>query len=129
MLNNSSFLKKALLADSVLSFLVGIDLLLFSKAIASFFGLSASWGILAAGVVCLLYGVAIYLTARAEPIPLGIARIAAYGNLIGAFGIAALVFLNVMPLSTAGKWTVALLADGGLVLAIFQHVGLRRVAR
>lgn len=127
--SNSSLLKTALFIDSVVSFISGIALLLFSKAIAGFLGLSASWIVLVVGVIAILYGIEVYLAARAEPVHMGIARFAAYGNLAGALGIAVLVFANLVPFTTAGKWTVALAADAVLVLAIFQHAGLRRLAR
>jgi hypothetical protein len=127
--NNSSLLKNALLIDSVVSFISGVAFLLFSRAIASFLGLSASWIILVVGVVAIVYSIEVYLAARAEPVHLGIARFAAYGNLVGALGIAILIFANLVPLTTAGKWTVAIVADAVLVLAIFQQVGLRRLAR
>jgi hypothetical protein len=126
---NSFLLKNALLVDSVVSFLTGVALLLFSKAIAGFLGLSASWIMPVLGVVAVAYSIEIYLAARAEPVHVGIARFAAYGNLIGALGIAVLVFANLVPFTTAGKWAVAIIADAVLVLAIFQHVGLRRLAR
>ena len=129
MSSNSSLLKNALFVDSVLSFISGAVLLLFSKAIAGFLGLSASWIIPVVGVICLAYGIEIYLAARAEPVKIGIARFAAYGNLAGALGIAVLIFANLVPFTTAGKWTVALAADAVLVLAIFQYVGLRRLAK
>ena len=124
---NSSLLRNALLVDSIVSFLTGVALLLFSKSIASFLGLSAAWIVLVLGVVAIAYSIAIYLAARAEHVHMGIARLAAYGNLIGAFGIAVLIFANLMPLTTAGKWAVAIVADAVLVLAVFPHVGLRRV--
>ncbi len=129
MSNNPSLLKKALLVDSVLSFLVGVDLLLFSKTIAGFLGLSTSWIILVVAVICILYGIEIYLAARAEPIHTGIAKFATYGNLVWVLGSAVLIFANLVPFTTAGKWTIAIIADVVLVLAIFQYVGLRRLAR
>ncbi|HET9913933.1 MAG TPA: hypothetical protein VFQ13_18710 [Anaerolineales bacterium] len=126
---NPSLLKNALLIDSVVSFISGMAFLLFSKAIASFLGISAPWIILVFGVVAVVYSVEVFLAARAEPVHMGIARFAAYGNLIGALGIAVLIFANLVPLTTAGKWAVAIVADTVLVLAIFQHVGLRRLAK
>ena len=127
--NNSSLLKNALLIDSVVSFITGMAFLLFSKAIASFLGLSASWIILVLGVAAIVYSIEIYLAARTEPVHMGIARFATYGNLAGALGIAVLIFANLVPFTTAGKWAIALIADAVLVLAIFQHVGLRRATK
>ncbi len=128
MLNNSALLKKALLVDSVLSFLVGIDLLLFSKAIASFLGLSASWIVLVLGGICIVYGVEIYLAAKAEPIKTNFARFATYGNLVWVLGSALLIFANLIPFTAAGKWTIAIVADMVLVLGIFEYIGLRKMA-
>ncbi len=128
MSNNSSLLKKALLVDSILSFLVGVDLLLFSKAVASFLGLSAPWIILVIGVICIAYGIEIYLAARAEPIHTGIAKFATYGNLVWVLGSAVLIFANLVPFTAAGKWVIAIAADAVLVLAIFQYIGLRKLA-
>jgi hypothetical protein len=126
---NPSLLKNALLVDSVVSFISGLAFLLFSKAIASFLGLSATWIVLVIGLIAIVYSIEIYLAARAEPVHMGLARFAAYGNLVGALGIAVLIFANLVPFTTAGKWAVAIVADAVLVLAIFQHVGLRRLAK
>lgn len=127
--NNSSLLKKALLADSEICFISGIACVLFSRAIAGFLGVSASWIILALGAGVIVYAVEVFLAARAEPVNMGIARFAAYGNLVWVLASAVLIFANLIPFTTAGKWTIALVADVVLVLGIFQYVGLRRLAR
>jgi cytochrome c oxidase assembly factor CtaG len=124
---NSSLLKNALFIDSLFSLLSGIAFLLFSKAVASLLGVSASWIIPALGVGVIVYAIEIYLAARAEPVPMGIARFAVYGNLVWVLGSVLLIFANPVPFSTAGKWTIAILADVVLVFAILQHVGLRRL--
>lgn len=127
--NHSSLLKRALLVDSALSFLGGGAFLLFSKAIASSFGLSGSWIILLVGVIAIVYGIEVYLAARAEPVKTGVAKFAAYGNLAWVLGSAILIFANLAPFTAAGKWTLALIADAVLVLAIFQLLGLRRLTK
>lgn len=126
--NNSSLLKTALLVDSAVCFLGGIACLLSSKAIAGFLGISASWIILALGAGVVAYAIEVFLAARAEPLNMGIARFAAYGNLVWVLASAVLIFANLVPFTTAGKWAIAIVADVVLVLAIFQHVGLRRAA-
>ena len=129
MSTNSSLLKNALFGNSVFSFLSGAASLLFSKAIASFLGLSASWIILVLGVGLLIYGVEIYLAARSEPVHTGIARFAVYADVAWVLASAVLIFANLVPFTTAGKWTMAIIADVVLVFAILQYVGLRRVLR
>jgi hypothetical protein len=126
MSTNSSLLRNALFGNSAFSFLSGVAALLFSKAIASFLGLSASWILLVLGVALIVYGVEIYLAARAEPVHKSIAKFAVYADLVWVLGSAVLIFTNLVSFTTAGKWAIALIADVVLVFAIFQYVGLRR---
>ena len=129
MSDNASLLRKALYVDSAFSFVGGAVLLLFSKAAASALGFTTPWGILVVGVIAVVYGIEVYLAARAEPVRIGIARFATYGNLAWVVGSALVIFVNLVPLTTAGKWAVALTADAVLVLALFQYAGLRRLAK
>ena len=129
MFAHSSLLKNTLFGNSAFSFISGAAFLLFSKAIAGFLGLPASWIILALGVGLIVYGVEIYLGARAEPVHMGIAKFAVYADLAWVLGSAVLVFANIVPFTAAGKWAIAIIADVVLVFAILQYVGLRRVAR
>ena len=127
--NHSSLLKNTLFGNSAFSFISGIAFLLFSKAIAGFLGLSASWIILALGVGLIVYGIEIYLAARAESVNTGIAKFAVYADLAWVLGSAVLIFANLVPFTTAGKWAIAIIADIVLIFAILQYVGLRRLAR
>jgi hypothetical protein len=129
MSTHSSFLKNVLFSDSVFSFISGLAFLLFSRAIASFLGLSAAWIILALGLGLIVYGIEIFLAARAEPVNMDIAKFAVYANLAWVLGSAVLIFANLVHFTTAGKWAIAIVADVVLVFAILQYVGLRRLAR
>lgn len=126
--HTSSLLRKALYGNSIFSFVSGAIFLLFSKAIAGFLGLPASWIILVLGVGLIVYGIEIYLAARAEPVNRGIAKFAVYADLAWVLGSAVLIFANIVPFTDAGKWAVAIIADIVLVFAILQYVGLRRIA-
>jgi hypothetical protein len=127
--NHSSFLRNALLSDSAVSGISGLAFVLFSKAIAGFVGLSTSWIILALGLGFIIYSVELFLAARSEPVNTRIARFAVYANLVWVLASAVLIFANLVPFTTAGKWAMAIVADVVLVFAILQYVGLRRLAR
>lgn len=127
--NNSSLLKNALYGNSIFSFASGLAFVLFSKAIAAFLGLSASWVILALGVGLLLYGWQIFTAAKAEPINPGFAQFAVYADLAWVLGSAVLIFTNLVSFTTPGKWGIAIIADIVLVFAILQYAGLRRRAK
>ena len=127
--NNSSLLRNALYGNSIFSFTSGLAFVLFSNAIATFLGLSASWVILALGAGLLLYGWQIYTAARAESINTGFAQFAVYADLAWVLGSAVLIFTNFVAFTTPGKWGIAIIADIVLVFAILQYVGLRRMAK
>ena len=42
---------------------------------------------------------------------------------------AVLLFSHVVPLTTAGKWMVGILADVVALFAIFEYVGLRKLRK
>jgi hypothetical protein len=126
--SNSSLLRNALYGNSIFSLVSGAIFLLFSKAIAGFLGLSASWVILALGVGLIVYGIEIYLAARSEPVNQGIAKFAVYADLAWVLVSALLIFANLVPFTDAGKWAIAIIADIVLVFAILQYVGLRKIS-
>jgi len=127
--NNSSLLKYALYGNSAFSFISGLGFLLFSKTIAAFLGIPASWVILVLGIGLMLYGIEIFLGARAEPVHAGIARFAVYADFTWVVLSAALIFTNLAAFTTAGKWAIAIVADIVLVFGILQVVGLRRLVK
>ena len=126
--SNSSLLRNALYGNSIFSFVSGVIFLMFSKAIAGFLGLSASWIILALGLGLIVYGIEIYLAAKSEPVNRNIAKFAVYADLAWVLGSAVLIFANLVPFTDAGKWAIAIIADIVLVFAVLQYVGLRRIA-
>jgi hypothetical protein len=127
--NNSSLLRNALYGNSAFSLISGLAFMLFSKAIAAFLGLSATWIILVLGAGLLLYGWQIYSAAKAENINRGFAQFAVYADLAWVLGSAVLIFTNLVAFTTPGKWGIAIIADIVLVFAILQYVGLRRMAK
>lgn len=125
--NNSSLLRNALYGNSIFSITSGLAFLLFSKAIANFLGLSASWVILVLGAGLVLYGWQIYSAAKAEPVNTGFVQFAVYADLAWVLGSVILIFTNLIAFTTPGKWGIAIIADIVLVFAILQYVGLRRM--
>ena len=129
MSTNSSLLKNALYGNSAFSFISGLAFLLFSKGVAAFLGISASWVILVLGVGLMLYGWQIFNAVQSSPINTAFARFAVYADLIWVVLSALLIFTNFIAFTTAGKWGIAVVADIVLTFAILQYVGLKRIAR
>jgi len=127
--NNSSLVKNALYGNSAFSFISGLAFLLFSKAIATFLGISASWVILVLGIGLILYGWQIFNAVKSNPINTAFARFAVYADLTWVLLSAVLIFANLVAFTAAGKWGIAIVADMVLMFAILQYVGLRRMAK
>ena len=48
-------------------------------------------------------------------------------DVLWVLGSVALIFSNQIPLTVAGKWAVALVADVVALFAVLQYVGVRRM--
>lgn len=127
--NNSNLLRKALYGNSIFCTLSGLDFAIFSKPISSFLGLSTSWVILVLGIILVLYGIEVFIFARKEKISEGFAKFVIVADIAWVIGSAVLIFSNLVPLTIAGKWAIAIVADIVLVFAIVQSVGLRRLTK
>ncbi|HSG43411.1 MAG TPA: hypothetical protein VLA72_09685 [Anaerolineales bacterium] len=125
--NNSSLLRNALYGNSIFCSTSGLAFTLFSKPIAAFLGLSASWVILVFGIGLLIYGFDVFVTSRKETISAGFAKFVIGADLAWVLGSAVLIFSNLVAFTTPGKWAIAIVADIVLVFAIVQYVGLRRM--
>ncbi len=125
--DSSSLVRRALLGNSIFSGLSGALFLLAAAPIATFLGLESALAIRIIGVMLLLYVPILYKTATAATInrPLVMTIIALdVGWVVGSM---ILIFGNILPLTTGGKWGIAIVADIVSVAAIAQYVGLRRL--
>jgi hypothetical protein len=127
--NNSNLLKYALYGNTVFSLLSGIEFTFFSKFIANFLGISASWVVMAIGIGLILYAIGLYTAAKANPINTKFATFAVYADLAWVVLSVVLIFGNFVAFTTAGKWAIAIVADIVLVFAILQYVGLKRLVK
>ena len=127
--NNSSLLRNALYGNSVFCFLSGLDFALFSKPIAMFLGLSASWIIFVLGIGLMIYGADVFFFARKESINEGFAKFVIGADIAWVVGSVILIFSSLVDFSIAGKWAIAIIADIVLVFAIVQFIGLRRMSK
>jgi len=52
-----------------------------------------------------------------------------FGDLLWVVGSAVLIFTNLVPFTTNGKWAIAIVADIVLAFAIVQFVGVRKARK
>jgi len=125
---NNSLLRHALLGNSIFCFLSGLDFVLFSGAVARFLGLSSPTVIFVLGIGLIAYALVVFSQSRRQPLNLSFARLAIIADVLWVLGSAVLIFTDPVAFTTAGKWSIVIVADIVLVFTILQFVGLRRIA-
>jgi hypothetical protein len=136
--DNARILRRALKTNAVFSLLSGMLFLSASPQIAQFLGIhetnifnsiSGPTFILSLGIGLLGFASWVFLTATRQPI----ARGASIGIFVGdAAWVAASVILIVtkaLPLTSEGSWGVLIVADIVLTFALWEFVGIRRMAK
>ena len=124
---NKSLLRSALLGNSIFCFLSGLDFVLFSGPVSRFLGLDSPTVIFVLGIILVAYALVVISQSRAQTLNLPFARFVIIADVLWVIGSAVLVFTNLVAFTTAGKWSVAIVADIVLVFAIVQYIGLRRI--
>lgn len=125
----SSLLRSAMRANAIFSSTSGAVMLLFSSALAQLVGIQPPAIFIVLGVVLIGYAISLtWATSRPEldvrfgwtTVVLDVAWVA--GSLV-------LLLTDLLPLTTAGKWIIAILADVVLVFAVVQAIGIRRLSQ
>jgi len=120
-------LKKALTGNAAFSVVSGVAILFANRWLVKFLGLpdNVSLGLL--GISLIVYAVLLWLNARKAKIKLSGAWIAIVMDSVWVIGSYALIV--VVPLSVAGKWVVALVAELVLAFAVLQWMGVRMILK
>jgi hypothetical protein len=123
---NSNLLERALQIDGTLCATSGAACLVWARPLAGFFGLNAPMVFTSLGAVILIYGVALLLLpGRAAPAR-ALVQIAAGLNIIWIVVSVVGLLAGWFPISSGGKWAVAIMADIVLVITAVQIYALRR---
>ena len=123
----SKLLRYALRGNGIFSAISGATLLVAAKPLATFMGLDWPLALTITGIILLPYGALLLWVATQAEIDRGFAKTAVLLDALWVIGSIILLLTNWLNLSTAGNWTVALLAESVLTFAILQAVGLRRL--
>ena len=127
--NKNSRLHIALRSNAVFSDISGLVLILAAKPLSQFLGLDNPAILIGIGIGLFAWALMLFWGSIQEEIPTWLAWLAIDGDLAWVVGSAVILFLPAISLSTAGKWTVAILADIVLVFAIWQFFALRSVQK
>ena len=125
--NEADLLRTALLANCIFSGLSGIILLFGSNRLSGLFGLHIPIILIGIGALLLVYAAALLLNARRVTVCQTEASVAVLLNVAWVVGSVGLLFVG--SLSTAGNWTVMIVANIVLLFAAFQLFAIRRLRR
>jgi hypothetical protein len=122
--NPSRFLLRVIRANALYCAGAGLGMFFFPASVAGWLGITQN-GILALfGVVMVCYAAILWWGGWKRLVEF--ARIATALDLLWIAGSLLILFTNWLPLTRVGIWAVALAADGVLIFAVLQLIGLRR---
>lgn len=122
-------LRRALKLNAGFSALSGMALIVAFAPLGRLIGVELPWLYVPLGFALLLFALGLLRNARRPEINRTEARLAVFMDVAWVVGSAALLLLPGLPLTGAGRWLIALVADVVALFALLQWLGLRRLAR
>lgn len=123
----SKLLRNALRGNAIFCALSGLVVLLAAQALAPFTGIDNPAVFVVLGIILLPYAAFLFWVSAQETINRTFGRTAVILDVAWVIGSIIILAGNFLPLTVAGKWTIALLADAVAIFAIVQAIGLRRL--
>ncbi len=121
------FLKKALVGNAAFSGISGLTVLFGNHWLVKLLGLPGEVSLSVLGVGLIVYAILLVLNARRPEVKISDAWVAVVLDAVWVAGSYVLIF--VIPLSVAGKWVVALVAELVLLFAVLQWLGIRKIRK
>ena len=122
----SNLLSRVLQANGVFSGLSGVTLTFAAGPLAAFLGLTSPTILVIIGIGLMLYAPALFYMAAQTPTNRKLVMAAIILDVAWVIGSIDLLVTDWVPLTTAGWWAVAIVADIVAVFAIVQFYALRR---
>ena len=112
-------LRRAMRANAIFSGLSGLIALVASRSIAEWTGIPAPAALIGLGVMLIGYEIALFWTTAQSDVA-GYGRIAVGLDVVWVLASMVLLLSDWLPLTTAGKWTVGVLAEIVFWFAVWQ---------
>ena len=123
----SNLLRYTLRGDALLSIATGAICLADAQPLATFLGIQPPLALEILGAVLALYGAFLFYTAAQAQINRRIVLAAIVLDAIWVIDSAILLVAGWLPLTSAGMWTIGLIAAAVVVVAELKFFGLRRM--
>ena len=125
----SNFLSKAMRANGVFSGISGIVFMIGANPIATFLGVEMPLAFMVLGVMLIGYAILLLAVTRTIPIMNFWAWMAICLDVVWVVASYVLIFSNLLPFTTAGKWAIALIAEVVFLFTIAQAIGFYKQSR
>ena len=122
----SNLLSRVLQANGIFSGLSGMALTFAAGPLASFLGLNSPMILVSIGIVLILYAPTLFYVAAQTPANRKLVMTAIILDVAWAIASIDILVTDWIPLTNAGWWAVAIVADIVAVFAIVQFYALRR---
>lgn len=123
---NGRFLQNVLRANAIFSTVSGLVFIFFARSLAELMGITNSMILVGLGVLILPFAVYVYKISTMETFNSKLVWVIIELDLLWVVASAVLLLTNLVPLTTAGKWTVGLSAAIVAVFAVLEYAGLRK---
>ena len=126
---HKSMLHTVLRFNAAFSGIFGLLFLIFPGMFAEMLGISSPIALMVTGVLLFLWEVTVFSMVREADLNPTMVWVVIAGDLVWVLGSIGLLLGGWLPLTAAGKWFVAIIADIVLVFAVVQFIGVRRKTR
>ena len=127
--NKNSKLHIAMRSNALFCDVSGFVMVLAARPLSQFLGLQNPAILVELGIGLIAWALLLFWGSMQNEIPTWLSWLAIDGDLVWVIGSAIILFLPAVSFSTAGKWTIAIVADIVLVFAIWQFFALRSVQK
>ena len=126
---NGRFLTNVLRANAIFSTVSGLLVIFFADSIAQLIGLANPMILVGLGITLLPFAFFVYKVSAMEVVNSKLVWVIIELDALWVLGSAILLFANVVPFTTMGKWSIGLLAEVIAIFAILEYVGLRKAQK
>jgi len=123
---HKSLLHTVLRLNAAFSGLFSLIFILFPGAMAQFTGIPSTLAITITGIFLIGWEIFVSITLMRSPVNTRAVALVIGGDVLWVLGTIALLLGGWLPLTSAGKWFLAIIGDIVLLFAISQFIGLRR---
>ena len=125
-MDSANLLRRALQGNGIFSTVSGLVFVAAANSLATFTGIQPPLAFTVIGVIVLSYALLLFWQAGKQTVDAPFALFTIATDTLWVIVSWALILLDPLSLTLAGKWSVGLVAEAVFVFAVVQTIGYRR---